>query len=59
MSFLSNSSAYLSGSRSIRRAYEHVLIKEKHLITRRYTQRIQRHNLNFRVHLKRLTQKTI
>ena len=40
-------------------AYEHLLPIEKHLITKRYTQSIERQNLNFRIHIKRLARRTI
>lgn len=40
-------------------AYRRLLPSSKHLIGKRYTQRIERNNLNFRTHIKRLTRKTI
>lgn len=40
-------------------AYERLLPVEKHLITKKCTQSIERQNLNFRTRIKRLTRKTI
>jgi insertion element IS1 protein InsB len=40
-------------------AYERLLPEDKHLITKRYTQSIERQNLNFRTHLKRLARRTL
>ncbi len=40
-------------------AYKRLLPKEKHLITKKYTQSIEWQNLNFRTRIKRLTRKTI
>ena len=40
-------------------AYERLLPPDKHLITKRYTQSIERQNLNFRTHLKRLARRTL
>ena len=40
-------------------AYQRLLPEEKHLITKKYTQSIERQNLNFRTHIKRLARKTI
>ena len=40
-------------------AYQRYLPEEKHLINKRYTQTIERNNLNFRTQLRRLTRKTI
>lgn len=40
-------------------AYERLLPEDQHLITKRYTQSIERQNLNLRTHLKRLARKTI
>ncbi len=39
--------------------YQRLLPKDKHLITKRYTQSIERQNLNFRTRIKRLARKTI
>ncbi len=38
--------------------YEKELAGKLHVISKRYTQRIERHNLNLRQHLARLTRKT-
>ena len=40
-------------------SYQAVLEPEKHIIGKRWTQRIERHNLNLHTHLKRLDRKTI
>ncbi|PID50369.1 MAG: hypothetical protein CR991_01950 [Proteobacteria bacterium] len=40
-------------------AYQRFLPEERHLITKKYTQSIERQNLNFRTHIKRLARKTI
>ena len=40
-------------------AYRRLLPLDKHLITKRFTQSIERQNLNLRTHLKRLQRKTI
>jgi len=40
-------------------AYKRLLPEEQHLITKKYTQSIERQNLNFRTRIKRLTRKTI
>ncbi len=40
-------------------AYKRLLPKEKHLITKKYTQSIERQNLNFRTRIKRPTRRTI
>lgn len=40
-------------------AYQHLLPVEKHLITKRFMQSIERQNLNFRTHIKRLAWKTL
>ena len=40
-------------------AYDRLLPEEKHLITKKCTQSIERQNLNFRTRIKRLTRKTI
>ena len=40
-------------------SYERLLPEDKHLITKRYTQRIERQNLNLRTWIKRLARKTI
>lgn len=39
--------------------YKRLLPVEKHLMTKRYTQSIERQNLNFRTHIKRLARRTI
>lgn len=39
--------------------YQRHLPAEKHLITKRYTQSIERQNLNFRTRIKRLARKTL
>ena len=39
--------------------YQSVLEPEKHIIGKQWTQRIERHNLNLRTHLKRLNRKTL
>ncbi len=39
--------------------YSSILPAEKHIIGKRWTQRIERHNLNLRTHIKRLNRKTI
>jgi len=40
-------------------AYERLLPEDKHLITKKFTQSIERQNLNFRTRIKRLTRRTI
>jgi len=40
-------------------AYERYLPKGKHLVSKKYTQSIERQNLNFRTRIKRLQRKTI
>ena len=40
-------------------AYERLLPEDKHFITKRYTQSIERQNLNLRTWIKRLARKTI
>ena len=40
-------------------AYRRLLPADRHLITKRYTQSIERQNLNFRTRLKRLARKTL
>lgn len=40
-------------------AYSRLLPWDKHLVGKYYTQRIERQNLNFRTHIKRLTRRTI
>ena len=40
-------------------AYSRLLPSNKHLIGKRYTLRIERQNLNFRTHIKRLARRTI
>jgi insertion element IS1 protein InsB len=40
-------------------AYERLLPEDQHLITKRYTQSIERQHLNLRTYLKRLARKTI
>ncbi|OBU38440.1 hypothetical protein AYY26_21660 [Photobacterium phosphoreum] len=39
--------------------YSSILPAEKHIIGKRWTQRIERYNLNLRTHIKRLNRKTI
>ncbi len=39
--------------------YSSILPAEKHIIGKRWTQRIERHNLNLRTHTKRLNRKAI
>ena len=39
--------------------YSSVLLAEKHIIGKRWTQRIESQNLNLRTHIKRLNRKTI
>ncbi len=39
--------------------YQTLLAATSHVISKKYTQRIERHNLNLRTHLKRLICKTI
>lgn len=41
------------------RSYEKILAGKLHVVSKRYTQRIERHNLNLRQHLARLTRKTL
>lgn len=40
-------------------SYERLLDQQKHIVSKRYTQKIERCNLNFRTRVKRLTRKTI
>lgn len=40
-------------------AYQSLLPPDQHLITKRYTQSIERQNLNFRTRIKRLARKTL
>lgn len=40
-------------------AYRRLLLWEKHLISKRYTQNIEHQNLNFRFYIKRLARRTI
>ena len=40
-------------------AYQRLLPADKHLITKRYTQAIERQNLNLRTRIKRLARKTL
>ena len=39
--------------------YRTLLASTNHVISKKYTQRIERHNLNLRTHLKRLARRTI
>ncbi|WP_409256774.1 IS1 family transposase, partial [Klebsiella variicola] len=39
--------------------YRMLLDSASHVVSKKYTQRIERHNLNLRTHLKRLTRRTI
>ncbi|MGJ0630395.1 IS1 family transposase, partial [Xenorhabdus bovienii] len=39
--------------------YEKTRAGKLHVVSKRYTQRIERHNLNLRQHLARLTRKTL
>ena len=39
--------------------YRTLLASASHVISKKYTQRIERHNLNLRTHLKRLARRTI
>ncbi len=39
--------------------YSGVLLTEKHIIGKRWTQRLEQDNLNLRTHIKRLNRKTI
>ena len=39
--------------------YRTLLVSTSHVISKKYTQRIERHNLNLRTHLKRLARKTL
>lgn len=39
--------------------YRTLLASTSHVVSKKYTQRIERHNLNLRTHLKRLARKTI
>ncbi|HHB8001423.1 MULTISPECIES: IS1 family transposase [Klebsiella] len=39
--------------------YRTLLDSASHVVSKKYTQRIERHNLNLRTHLKRLTRRTI
>ena len=40
-------------------AYSRLLPNDKHLVSKKYTQSIERQNLNFRTHIKRLARRTI
>ena len=40
-------------------SYERLLDQQKHIVSKKYTQRIERCNLNFRTRVKRLARKTI
>jgi insertion element IS1 protein InsB len=40
-------------------SYERLLDQQKHIVGKRYTQKIERCNLNFRTRVKRLARKTI
>ncbi|CDH20044.1 Insertion element iso-IS1n protein insB (fragment) [Xenorhabdus bovienii str. kraussei Quebec] len=40
-------------------SYAREVAPEKHLIGKIFTQRIERHNLNLRIHIKRLARRTI
>ncbi|MEZ5448701.1 MAG: IS1 family transposase, partial [Thiolinea sp.] len=40
-------------------AYNRLLPEDKHLVTKKFTQSIERQNLNFRTRIKRLQRKTI
>ncbi|WP_230583874.1 IS1 family transposase, partial [Xenorhabdus bovienii] len=40
-------------------SYTREVAPEKHLIGKIFTQRIERHNLNLRIHIKRLARRTI
>jgi len=40
-------------------SYERLLPEEKHIIGKRYTQKVERRNLNLRTRIKRLARKTI
>jgi len=40
-------------------SYERLLVPEKHIVSKKYTQRIERSNLNLRTRCKRLARKTI
>lgn len=39
--------------------YKTLLDSTSHVVSKKYTQRIERHNLNLRTHIKRLTRRTI
>ena len=39
--------------------YRTLLASTSHVVSKKYTQRIERHNLNLRTHLKRLARRTI
>ena len=39
--------------------YGTLLPSDSHVISKKYTQRIERHNLNLRIHLKRLARRTV
>ncbi|AOM41380.1 transposase [Xenorhabdus hominickii] len=41
------------------RGYEKTRAGKRYVVSKRYTQRIERHNLNLRQHLARLTRKTL
>ena len=47
------------GKTTLRPLYESRLKGELHVISKRYTQRIERHNLNLRQHLARLGRKSL
>ncbi|CDG91426.1 Insertion element iso-IS1n protein insB (fragment) [Xenorhabdus bovienii str. feltiae Florida] len=42
-----------------RGSYAREMVPEKPLVGKIFTQRIERHNLNLRIHIKRLTRRTI
>lgn len=42
-----------------RPVYRTLLVSTNHIISKKYTQRIERHNINLRIHLKRLARRTI
>ncbi|GKJ58263.1 hypothetical protein NUKP32_44600 [Klebsiella variicola] len=39
--------------------YKVLLSATSHVVSKKYTQRIERHNLNLRTHIKRLTRRTL
>ena len=55
----SKASLFACFVRIIGGAYERLLPEDKHLITKRFTQSIERQNLSFRTRIKRLQRKTI